>query len=60
MENTNNIEFLKTVDVARIMGICVPTARQVMQRKDFPLVKTGKNLKVEKNAFLEWCKSRHE
>ena len=35
-----------------------PTARQIMMRADFPLIRVGKNYKVSEQAFVEWSKKR--
>jgi len=40
------------------MGCSVPVARQIMRRKDFPLVMCGKNLKVMKSEFIKWASVR--
>ena len=53
-----NIKFLNTKDVAKVLNCSVPTARQLMMRADFPLIKVGKNLKVEEQAFIEWANKR--
>lgn len=53
-----NIKFLNTKDVAKVLNCSVPTARQLMMRADFPLIKVGKNLKVEEQAFIDWANKR--
>lgn len=53
-DTNSGITFLDTVDVAKLLNCSLPTARQVMHRKDFPLIKVGKNLKVELQAFKNW------
>ena len=55
-----NIEmsFLSTKDVAKILGCSLPTARSIMMRADFPLIRVGKNMKVEAQAFKEWTTKR--
>ena len=53
-----NIKFLNTRDVATVLNCSVPTARHLMMRADFPLIKVGKNLKVEEQAFIEWANKR--
>ena len=50
--------FIGTKEIARYMGCSVPVARQVMHRKDFPLVKCGKNLRVMKREFIRWASER--
>ncbi len=50
--------FYNTKDVARLLGCSIQTAREVMYRKDFPLIRVGKNLKVQKTAFETWASER--
>ena len=52
------IVFLDTKDVAEALGCSLPTARSIMNRADFPLIRVGKNYKVSKDALLEWTKKR--
>ena len=47
--------FYKSSDITRILGCSDPTARQIMNRKDFPLIKVGKNYRVYKTAFEKWA-----
>lgn len=54
----DNVKFIGTKDVARILGCSLPTARNIMLRADFPLVRVGKNFKVSQQAFIEWSKQR--
>lgn len=59
MQNNNSeIEFIGTKEIAKLMGCSLPVARQIMHRKDFPLVKCGKNLKTMKSAFVTWASER--
>ena len=51
-------EFYNTKDVADMMGCSIATARQLFYRSDFPTLKVGKNLKVSKQAFENWCSER--
>ena len=48
------IHILKTVDVAKILGASLPATRNIMRSEGFPLIKVGKNLKVEEHALYEW------
>ena len=57
-EDKNLMQFIGTKEVAALMGCSVPVARQIMRRKDFPLVKCGKNLKVMKSKLIEWASVR--
>lgn len=52
------IKFMNTREVANALGCSLPTARNIMMRADFPLIRVGKNLKVEVSAFQEWAKKR--
>lgn len=52
------IKFLSTKEVAEALGCSLPTARSIMMRADFPLVRVGKNFKVNEQAFIEWSKNR--
>lgn len=50
---SENIKFLTTKDVANALGCSLPTARNIMMRADFPLLRVGKNFKVSEQAFIE-------
>jgi len=52
------MKFLNTKDVAKALGCSLPTARQIMRRQDFPLIRVGKNMKVSNSAFLKWAETR--
>ncbi len=45
-------DYLTTEDVARIMGCNIVSAREYMNRPDFPLLDCGKGMKVNRLAFL--------
>ncbi len=49
-------KFLSTKEVAEALGFSLLTARNIMMRADFPLVRVGKNFKVSEHAFIEWRK----
>ena len=57
-QDKNLMQFIGTKEVAALMGCSIPVARQIMRRKDFPLIKCGKNLKVMKSKFIEWASVR--
>ena len=57
-EMNKELQFLNTKDIAALMGVSLPVARQIMHRKDFPLIKAGKNLKVMRKNFEEWASER--
>ena len=54
----NDVQFLNTKEVAKALGCSLPTARQIMFRYDFPLIRVGRAMKVEKTAFLDWASKR--
>ena len=51
------IKFMNTKEVAQALSCSLPTARRIMQREDFPLIRVGKNMKVNAEAFDEWTKT---
>lgn len=53
-----DIKFLSTKEVAKALECSLPTARQIMMRYDFPLVRVGRAMKVEESAFIEWASKR--
>lgn len=57
-EKKGDIVFYGTKDVARILGCSIPTAREIMQRADFPLVMVGRKLTVLKSALEQWASQR--
>ena len=57
-QDKNLMQFIGTKEVAALMGCSIPVARQIMRRKDFPLIKCGKNLKVMKAKLIEWASVR--
>ena len=50
--------FYGTKDVAQLLGCSIPTAREIMQRPDFPLVMVGKSMRVYKEALIKWAMER--
>ncbi|MBQ0084603.1 MAG: helix-turn-helix domain-containing protein [Clostridiales bacterium] len=57
-EEISLMQFIGTKEIAALMGCSMPVARQIMRRKDFPLVKCGKNLKVMKSEFIKWASEK--
>lgn len=55
---SNTPVFIGTKEVAKILGCSIPTAREIMYRRDFPLIKVGKNLKVSYTALMKWAEER--
>ena len=56
--HNNDLQFLGSADIAALLGCSLPVARQLMRRKDFPLVKCGKNYKVMRKQFEVWASER--
>ncbi len=54
----DELVFLTPMDVSKIIGCSVQAARELFYREDFPTIKVGKNFKVMKSAFIDWCRSR--
>lgn len=40
--------------VAEVLGISLRVAYEVMEQKDFPLIRIGRNKKVNREAFFKW------
>ena len=57
-DDREEMVFLSTKDVADALGCSLPTARKIMRRPSFPLIRVGKNMRVSKSAFLKWSESR--
>lgn len=55
----NALEFFGTKEVAACLGCSIPTAREIMHRRDFPLIQVGRALKVSRSAFEKWASERH-
>ena len=58
MDN-GKIKFLNVKDVARIMGISVPTARKLFDKRDFPAIRAGRRILVSEEAFWQYMMKRH-
>lgn len=54
----DELVFLTPMEVSKIIGCSVQAARELFYREDFPTIKVGKNLKVMKSAFIDWCRER--
>lgn len=57
-EEMSDMQFIGSKEIAALMGCSITVARQIMRRKDFPLIKCGKNLKVMKSEFVKWASTR--
>lgn len=54
----DKVVFLGTKEVAESLGCSLPTARKIMHRPDFPLIRVGKNMMVSKQSFIKWAENR--
>lgn len=57
-KDEEDLVFLTPMDVSKIIGCSVQAARELFYREDFPTIKVGKNFKVMKSAFIDWCRER--
>lgn len=57
-EDNGDVVFYGTKELAGILHCSVPTAREVMRRKDFPLIIVGGKWLVLKKALEEWAMSK--
>ena len=57
MEKTKS--FLTVRDVAEEMGISIPTARKLFEKRDFPTIRVGRRILVHKEAFENYMMQRH-
>ena len=56
----DSMQFIGTKEISKLMKCSVPVARQIMHRKDFPLIMCGKNLRVMKSEFIKWASQRRD
>ena len=50
--------LIDTKEFASVLGCSLSTAKRIMQREDFPLIRVGKNMKVSPEALRDWTKNR--
>ena len=53
-------KMLNTGDVAKTLCCSLATARVIMSRQDFPLIKVGKNYRVSELAFAHWLTNTYD
>ncbi|WP_044338084.1 helix-turn-helix domain-containing protein [Rossellomorea aquimaris] len=46
--------ILKASDIAEILSVSKPTAYELMNQSDFPLIKFGRCKRVFKAEFFDW------
>ena len=49
--------FLNAAMVAKVLGIAPSSSYELMHEKDFPVIRIGKRMVVEKSRFIEWVKN---
>ena len=49
--------FLNAETVAKLLGISISSSYELMHEKDFPVIRIGKRMVVEKSRFIEWVKN---
>ena len=58
LENSETSLIIGIDEIAEITGWSKPVIRRFMHRPDFPLIKVGKNLQVNKLAFIKYTMQR--
>ena len=53
---TKEPKFLFAKDVSKILKVNTNVATELLKREDIPSIKDCGRLKVEEQAFLEWCR----
>ncbi len=56
---SDNIEFYKTSQLAKILGISKQNAYKLMRDPSFPAICNCGDYKVEKHALFAWTQERH-
>ena len=46
--------ILEVSDIQRIMGISRTTAYELVHRPDFPAFRSGRLIRISREAFFEW------
>jgi excisionase family DNA binding protein len=50
--------ILTVKDIQEILGIGKRVAYELMERKDFPMVRIGRLKRVNRDAFFEWIEQQ--
>ena len=50
--------FLNADTVAKVLGISISSAYELMHEKDFPSLKVGNRLIVSKENFKQWVETK--
>lgn len=54
------MEFYNAKDLQRILKISQGAAYELMQRKDFPVIKLGRCKRVKDSDLFEWLEKQKE
>ena len=46
--------FLNANDLSKVIGIAPSSCYELMHEKDFPSIRIGKRLIVQRDKFIEW------
>lgn len=49
--------FLSSETLPGMLGISLSSCYELMHDKDFPVIRIGKRMVVEKSRFIEWVKN---
>ena len=51
--------FLSSETLSELLGISLSSCYALMHEKDFPVIRIGKRMVVEKSRFIEWVEKQH-
>jgi len=54
------MEYYNAKDLQRILKISQGAAYELMQRKDFPVIKLGRSKRVKDSDLFEWLEKQKE
>lgn len=49
--------FISSETLSELLGISLSSCYELMHEKDFPVIRIGKRMVVEKSRFIEWVKN---
>lgn len=49
--------FLSSETLSDLLGISLSSCYELMHEKDFPVIRIGKRMVVEKSRFIEWVEN---
>lgn len=52
--------FLNADTVAKVLGVSISSAYELMHQPDFPVMKVGSRMVVPKEKFTEWVSAQAE